>query len=41
MAPAVYVTEDYFIWDQWQGRPLVLWRLDAPDLAVRQELVGG
>ena len=30
MAPATYVAEDYLIWHQWEGRPLVLWRLDVP-----------
>ena len=30
MAPAAYVAEDCFIWHQWEERPLVLWRFDAP-----------
>ena len=30
MAPAEYVAEDGFIGHQWEKRPLVLWRLDAP-----------
>jgi hypothetical protein len=30
MTPAVYVAEDGLIWHQWDGRPLVLWRLDDP-----------
>ena len=30
MAPAAYVTEECLIWHQQEGRPLVLWRLDAP-----------
>jgi hypothetical protein len=29
MAPAVHVVEDGLIWHQWEGRHLVLWRLDA------------
>jgi hypothetical protein len=29
MAPTTYVTEDCLIWNQWEGRPLILWRLDA------------
>ena len=29
MAPAAYVAEDGLVWHQWEGRPLVLWRLDA------------
>uniref|UniRef100_M0RAW8 Uncharacterized protein n=1 Tax=Rattus norvegicus TaxID=10116 RepID=M0RAW8_RAT len=29
MAPATYVAEDGLIWHQWEGRSLVLWRLDA------------
>ena len=28
MAPAACVAEDGFIWHQWEGRLLVLWRLD-------------
>jgi hypothetical protein len=41
MAPATYVTEDSFIWHQWKGRCLVLWRLDVNGDArgVRQEWV--
>jgi hypothetical protein len=38
-----YVAEDGLIWHQWEGRPLVLWRLDAPVYGdareVRQEWV--
>jgi hypothetical protein len=30
MAPATYIAEDSLIWHKWEGRPLVLWRLDAP-----------
>jgi hypothetical protein len=30
MVPAAYVPEDCLIWHQWDGRPLVLWRFDAP-----------
>jgi hypothetical protein len=30
MAPAIYVAEDGLIWHQWEERPLVLCRLDAP-----------
>ena len=44
MAPAAYVAEDYLIFCQWDGRLLVLWRIDAPlkcDVrGVRQEWVG-
>jgi hypothetical protein len=36
MAPAAYVAEDCLIWCQWEGRPLVLWRL-----VVRQQWVAG
>lgn len=32
MAPAEYVAEDYLIWYQWERRPVVLWRLDAPSV---------
>ena len=43
MAPATYVAEDGLIWHQWEGRPMVLWRLDAPSKGdarvVRQEWV--
>ena len=45
MAPATDVAKDGLIWYQWEGRPLVLWRLDASmwenARAVRQEWVGG
>jgi hypothetical protein len=41
MASATYVAEDDLISHQWEGRPLVLWRLDAPAKGdargVRQE----
>jgi hypothetical protein len=30
IVPAAYVAEDYLICHQWEGRPLVLWRLNAP-----------
>ena len=44
MTPATNVT-DCLIWHQWEGRNLVLWRLDAPDNGdareVRQEWKGG
>jgi hypothetical protein len=30
MAPGGYVAEDGLIWYQWEGRSLVLWRLNAP-----------
>ena len=30
MAPDTCVAEDSFIWHQWKGRPLVLWRFDVP-----------
>ena len=44
MAPAAYLAEDCLIWHQWEGRPLVLWKLDAPVYGnakvVRQEWVG-
>jgi len=30
MAPAAYVAEDGLFRHQWEERPLVLWRLDAP-----------
>ena len=30
MVPATYVAENCLIWNQWEGRALVLWRLDAP-----------
>jgi hypothetical protein len=31
MALATYVGEDCLIWHQWEGRHLVLLRLDAPE----------
>jgi hypothetical protein len=31
MAPAAHVAEDGLIWPQWEGRHLVLWRLEAPE----------
>jgi hypothetical protein len=31
MAPTIYIAEDSLIWHQWEGRRLVLWRLDAPE----------
>ena len=44
MAPAAYVTESCLIWHQWEGRPLVLWRFDAPAYGdsgvLRQAWVG-
>ena len=30
MAPGTYVAEDCLIWNQWEGRSLVLWRLYVP-----------
>jgi hypothetical protein len=30
MAPDIYVAEDGLVWHQWEGRPLVLGKLDAP-----------
>ena len=30
MTPDAYVSEESLIWHQWKGRPLVLWRFDAP-----------
>ena len=45
MAPASYVAEDGLVLHQWEERPLVLGRLDAPVLgnarAGMQEWVGG
>lgn len=45
MAPAAYVAEDCLIWNQWEERPLILWRLDVPAqadaTAVRWEWVNG
>jgi hypothetical protein len=45
MASATYVAEDCLSWHQWEGKPLVLWRLDALEMGdargVRQEWVGG
>jgi hypothetical protein len=45
MAPFARVAEDFLIWHQWEGMPLVLWRLSAPlygdAIVVRQEWVGG
>jgi hypothetical protein len=45
MALATYVAEDCLIWHQWEGRSLVLWRLDAPAQgnarALVQEWMGG
>jgi hypothetical protein len=44
MAIATYVAEDCLIWNQWEGRPLVLWKLDASAKGhargMRQEWVG-
>jgi hypothetical protein len=44
MAPATYVAKHGFVCHQCGGRPLVLWRLNAPvqgnARAVRQEWVG-
>ena len=31
MAPATCIAEDCLIWHQWEGRCLVLWRLDDPE----------
>lgn len=45
MAPDTYVTEDHLIWYQWDGRCLVLWRIDALENGdareMRQEWVSG
>jgi hypothetical protein len=45
MVPAIYVVEDCLIWHQWEGRYLVLWKLDVPEKGdargVRWEWVGG
>lgn len=45
ITPDAYVVEDGFIWLQWEGRPLAMWRFNAPangDAGViRQEWVGG
>jgi hypothetical protein len=45
MAPAADVAENSLAWQQWEGWPLVLWRLDAPasrnDRGVRQKWMGG
>jgi hypothetical protein len=30
MAPATYVAEHGRVWYQWEERPLVLWRINAP-----------
>ena len=30
MGTAAYAPEDYLIWHQWEGSPLVLWRVDDP-----------
>jgi hypothetical protein len=32
MASVIYVAEDCFIWHQWHGRPLVMWRLKNPSV---------
>ena len=41
MTPTTYVAEDSLIWQQWEGKRLVLWRLDASEKGdvkrVRQE----
>ena len=45
MAPVTYVAEDGLVWHQWEGRPLLLWRLNAPAQGnarvVRWEWVDG
>ena len=45
MSRATYVAEDGLLWHQWEGRTLVLRRLDAPEKEdarlVKQEWVGG
>ena len=45
MTLAGYVAEDCLIWRHWEGKPLVLWRLDDPgwqnDRPLRQECVVG
>ena len=28
--PATYIAEDCFVWHQWKGKLLVLWRLVGP-----------
>jgi hypothetical protein len=30
MAPATYVAEEWLFWNQWEGMPLVLWKLLDP-----------
>jgi hypothetical protein len=30
MAPATYIAGNCLIWHQWEVKPLVLWKLDAP-----------
>lgn len=44
MAPASCVAEDSLIWHQWECRPLVLWKFDAPAQGdarrIRQQWVG-
>jgi hypothetical protein len=37
MASAIYVAKDGLIWHQWEGRCLVLWRLDAPEKGDARE----
>jgi hypothetical protein len=41
----LHISEDGLIWHQWEGRPLVLWKLNVSvsenARAVRQEWVGG
>jgi hypothetical protein len=45
IAPATYVEEEGLIWQQWEGRCLVLWRPDATEKGnarrVRREWMGG
>jgi hypothetical protein len=31
VAPTTYASEDFLIFHHWDGRRLVLWRLDAPE----------
>jgi hypothetical protein len=26
-----YVAVDDLVWHQWEGRPMILWRFDAPE----------
>lgn len=41
MAPAAYIAEDHIIWQEWEGRSLVPWRLDDPKEGYAQAVDGG